>query len=162
LVEDPPWTRPQGLRHTDVIGLGLIALGLGALQVMMDRGEIEDWFSSGFIIVFAALAAVGIWGAIGWLLYARRPVINLRVLADRNFAVSSILMAAMAFILYGSVVALPQLTQQQLGYTATLAGLVLSPGALMVMFLIPIAAGMQRWVPTKYVIALGFAIVSAA
>jgi DHA2 family multidrug resistance protein len=68
----------------------------------------------------------------------------------------------MAFILYGSVVALPQLTQQQLGYNATLSGLVLSPGALLVILLIPVAGAMQRTVPTKYVIALGFAIASAA
>jgi MFS transporter, DHA2 family, multidrug resistance protein len=162
LVEDPPWTRPQGLRHTDVVGLSLIALGLGSLQVMMDRGEIEDWFDSGFIITFAVLAAVGLLGAVTWLLYARRPVINLRVLADRNFAVASILMASMAFILYGSVVALPQLTQQQLGYDATLSGLVLSPGALLVMALIPVAAGLQRVMPVKYLIALGFGIAGLA
>ncbi len=162
LIEDPPWTRPRGLRHTDVVGLSLIALGLGSLQVMMDRGEIEDWFGSSFIIAFACLAALGILGAIAWLLYAHRPVINLRVLGDRNFAVASLLMAVMAFILYGSVVALPQLMQQQLGYTATLAGLVLSPGALLVILLIPIGASVQRVVPTKYVIAFGFVVAGSA
>lgn len=162
LLEDPPWTRAQGLHHIDVIGLSLIALGLGCLQIMMDRGEDEDWFGSNFILFFAGLAAVGILGAVAWLLYERKPVINIRVLGDRNFAMASILMAAMAFILYGSVVALPQLAQQVLGYNATLAGLVLSPGAALLIVLIPVVGRLQRIVPTKYIIASGFLIMGSA
>ena len=162
LVEDPPWTRAQGLHHIDVVGLSLIALGLGCLQIMMDRGEDEDWFGSHFIIVTTCLAAFGILGAVAWLLHERRPVINIRVLGDPNFAMASLLMACMAFILYGSVVALPQLTQQVLGYNATLAGLVLSPGAALLIVLIPIVASLQRIVATKYIIAIGFAIIGLA
>jgi DHA2 family multidrug resistance protein len=162
LVDDPPWTRAQGLRHIDIVGLSLIALGRGCLQIMMDRGEEEDWFSSHFILAFACLAALGILGAVAWLLYERRLVINIRVLGDRNFAMASILMAAMAFLLYGSVVALPQLAQQVLGYDSTLAGLVLSPGAALLIILIPMVGRLQRIVPTKYVIAAGFFILGSA
>ncbi len=79
--------RPQHVR-IDYIGLGLITLGLGCLQVMLDRGEENDWFTSGFILTFAILAAIGILGAITWLLYAE-PVVDLRVLKDRNFAMGS-------------------------------------------------------------------------
>jgi len=146
----------------DVIGLSLITLGLGCLQIMMDRGEDDDWFGSNFILLFAALAALGILGAIAWLLYEKRPVVNIRVLGDRNFAMASILMAAVGFLLYGSAVAIPQLAQQVLGYDATLAGLVLSPGAALLIILIPIVERLQRVVPTKYIIATGFFILGSA
>jgi DHA2 family multidrug resistance protein len=129
LLEDPPWERKSDKKLTiDWPGIGLIALGLGCLQVMLDRGEDEDWFASDFTRIFAVLTAVGIVGAIYWLLYAKKPVVDLRCMADKNFAVSSLLMAGMAMILYGSSVVIPQLAQQDLGYTATWSGLVLSPG----------------------------------
>ncbi len=160
LIEDPPWARPHGLREIDAIGISLIALGLGSLQVTMDRGQDEDWFASDFIRTFAAMAAIGLLGAVTWLLYAKKPVINIRVFADRNFAMSSALMAAMAFILYGSVVLLPELAQTVLGYDATLSGLLLSPGAALLIVLIPLAERLQRLVKTKYVVTLGFAILS--
>jgi len=162
LVEDPSWTRARGLARIDVIGLSLITLGLGCLQIMMDRGEDDDWFGSNFILLFAALSALGILGAIAWLLYEKRPVVNIRVLGDRNFAMASILMAAMGFLLYGTAVAIPQLAQQVLGYDATLAGLVLSPGAALLIILIPIVERLQRVVPTKYIIATGFFILGSA
>ena len=103
----------------DWTGIGLIALGLGCLQVMLDRGEDDDWFYSNFIRTFAVLTLVGIIGAIYWLMYARKPVVDLHCMKDRNFAISSLLMAGMAMILYGSSVVIPQLAQQDLGYTAT-------------------------------------------
>ena len=70
----------------DYVGLGFIILGLGAFQIMLDRGEDADWLNSGFIRLMAVLAAIGIVGAIYWLLYAKKPIVNLRVMGDRNFA----------------------------------------------------------------------------
>jgi DHA2 family multidrug resistance protein len=128
----------------------------------MDRGEDADWFGSDFIRTFAALATVGILGAIAWLLYTRDPVVNIRVLGDRNFALASILMVAMASVLYASAVVIPQLAQQVLGYNATLAGLLLSPGAALLTLLIPLVTGLQKIVPTKYLIAIGFASLGSA
>jgi len=162
LVEDPPSAKAQGFQHVDAIGIALISLGLGCLQVTLDRGEDEDWFGSGFIRLSAALAVLGLLGSVAWLLSARRPVINIRVYADRNFAMASVLMAAMAMLLYGSVVLLPELAQTVLGYTATLSGLILSPGAALLIVLIPVVVQMQKVVPTKYVISLGFVILAAA
>jgi DHA2 family multidrug resistance protein len=126
---------------------------------MMDRGEDDDWFGSTMICVFAGLAVFGILGAIAWLLYARKPIVNIRVLADRNLALCSVLMVVMAMVLYGSAVVVPQLAQQVLGYTATLAGLILSPGALVLSILIPLVSVLQKAIPTKYVIALGYFIL---
>jgi DHA2 family multidrug resistance protein len=159
LVRETDEPKPKTI---DGIGLALIAIGLGSLQIMIDRGEDEDWFSSPFICVFAALAVVGILGAIAWLLYAKDPIVNIRVLKDSNLAISSVLMVAMASVLYASAVVLPQLAQQVLGYTATLAGLILSPGALLICFMIPMVNKMQSVVPTKYIICLGFVCMGAA
>ncbi|MDW8848027.1 DHA2 family efflux MFS transporter permease subunit [Erwinia sp. MMLR14_017] len=158
LLEDPPWERKQakGKLNIDYIGIGLITLGLGCLQVMLDRGEDDDWFHSNFIITFAVLTAIGLVGAVYWLLYAKKPVVDLHCLKDKNFAVASILMAGMAAILYGSSVVIPQLAQQDLGYTATWSGLVLSPGAVLIVLSIPLVLKLMPIVQTRWLIAFGF------
>ena len=161
LVEDPPWAkaRPRGI---DYIGLALITLGLGCFEVVVDRGEELDWFGSNFIVVMAILAVMGIAGAIAWLLYTDTPVVDLRVLKDRNFAIGCVMIAAMACVLYASAVIIPQFAQQQLGYTALWAGLILSPGGLVVIVLIPIVSQVSRLVPLKYVIAFGFFVMGCS
>ena len=159
LVEDPPWLKNEPKRRIDIIGITLISIGLGCLQVAMDRGEDEDWLGSGFIRIMFLLAFLGIAGAIGWLLTAKRPVVNLHVMADRNFALGVIMIGAMAFILYSSAVIIPQFAQQIIGYTATLAGLILSPGGLVIIMLIPIITRILPHVPTKYLIATGFTLM---
>jgi DHA2 family multidrug resistance protein len=159
LVEDPPWVvrASQGNRSTDYIGIGLIALGLGCMQIMLDRGEDADWFGSNFVILFATLAALGIGSAIAWLLYAERPVVDIRVFKDRNFALGSLMIFAMAAVLYSSAVLIPQLAQQTFGYTALLAGLLLSPGALIIIFLIPLVGRfLVPFVQTRFIIGFGF------
>ncbi|EXU73430.1 DHA2 family efflux MFS transporter permease subunit [Erwinia mallotivora] len=158
LLEDPPWERKwaKGKLNIDYIGIGLITLGLGCLQVMLDRGEDDDWFHSNFIITFAVLTAIGLVGAVYWLMYARKPVVDLHVLKDRNFWVASLLMAGMAMILYGSSVVIPQLAQQDLGYTATWSGLVLSPGAVLIVLSIPLVLKLMPLVQTRLIIAFGF------
>ena len=163
-VEDPPWEQKKDRKELglDVIGIGLIALGLGCLQVFLDRGEDDDWFKSGFITTFAILSAIGIVGAIFWLLYAKKPVVDLRVLKDKNFALSSICMVGFASILYGSAVLVPQLAQQQLGYTATLAGLVLSPGAMMIVAIIPVVSKLMPIIQTRHLVGFGFFLMACA
>jgi DHA2 family multidrug resistance protein len=161
LVEDPPWAAKLKV-GIDYIGLSLIAIGLGFMQIVLDRGEDEDWFSSGFIVACACIAAIGIVGAVCWLLYAQKPVVNIRVLKDRNFALGSLMIFAMAAVLYSSAVVIPQLAQTVLGYTATLAGYILSPGALMVVFAIPFVGKLMPLVPLKYMIGLGFTILGCS
>ena len=147
----------------DFVGLSLIALGLGCLQIVLDRGEDEDWLSSAFIRTFAILTVIGISGAIAWLLYAKNPIVNIRVLADRNFAMGCVCIFTMAAILYSSAVLLPQLAQRELGYTATWAGLILSPGALMLVMFIPVLSKLilPRF-QTRYIIGFGFFVMGCA
>ena len=161
LVEDPPWAN-KGNKNVDYIGLCLITLGLGAMQIVLDRGEDEDWFGSRFIILFASLAFVGLAGAVVWLLYARKPVVNLRVMKDSNFSVACMMIFAMAAVLYSSAVILPQLAQTVLGYTATLAGYILSPGAFLVVLAIPLLGKIMPSVPLRYMIAIGFTIMGCS
>lgn len=169
LVEDPPWVvRRQlgqggGKLRVDYVGLLLIALGLGSLQIMLDRGEDNDWFNSGFIRLFAILAAVGISGAIVWLLTTKNPIVNLRAFMDRNFAVGSVMIVGFGAILYSSAVLLPQLAQQRLGYDATLAGLILSPGGLVIIALIPLVGRyLLPNIQTRYIIGFGFFTLGCA
>ncbi len=155
LVEDPPWAVKRSA-PIDVIGLSLITVGLASLQIMLDRGEDDDWFGSPFIRVATFLAVTGILGAIGWLLIAKRPVVNIRVFANVNFAVGAMLIGAVGFILYSSAVLIPQFSQQVIGYTALLAGLVLSPGGLGIILIIPFVNFAMKRIQPRYVIAFGF------
>ncbi|CAH2600081.1 DHA2 family efflux MFS transporter permease subunit [Rhodovastum atsumiense] len=162
LVEDPPWAN-EGETRIDAIGVGLIALGLGCLQITLDRGEDEDWLGSPFIRVSALLTVIGLVGAVAWLLWTRRPVVDLRVLKDRNFAVGSALISAMAMLLYSSGVVIPQFAQTVLGYTATLAGYVLSPGAILVAITIPVVGKLLLpRVQTRFVVLFGFICLAVA
>lgn len=161
LVEDPPWLKRLS-RNVDFIGLALITLGLGCLQVTLDRGEDEDWFGSRFIQITAALALIGILGAIGWLLTARRPIVNLDVFKDRNFAMGSVCIATTGGVLYAGAVVIPQFSQTLIGYNATWSGLILSPGGVMIIILIPIVTRLMRVVQTRILIATGFLIMGAA
>ena len=164
LVEEPPETEEK--RRTappfDFIGTGFIALALGCMELAADRGEDYNWLGSGFIQIMILLSVAGYVSGITYLLYARHPVVDLRVFKDRNFALGWLGIAIMGFVLYASAVLIPQFAQQQLGYTATWAGLVLTPGAVVLVMLIPVAGKLLNVVPVKWVIASGGIALCAA
>jgi MFS transporter, DHA2 family, multidrug resistance protein len=158
-VEDPPWVLADRARPQDIdyVGLALIGIGLGSLQVMLDRGDNLDWFNSAQIRILALIAAATLTGAACWLLMTDKPVVNLRALGNRNFAVGSFTVFGIGAILYSSNALLPILAQSWFGYTALSSGLLMSPGAALMIVLIPISA---MWVmpnvPTRLVLAVGF------
>jgi MFS transporter, DHA2 family, multidrug resistance protein len=160
MVEDPPWIKDsiERAKHTpvDYMGLGLIAVGLGALQVVLDKGQREDWLASHFIQISTATAVLGLLAFILWELREKNPVLNLRLLKNRNLAVSNLLMFTLGAVLYGSTVLIPQFLQTLLGYTAQLAGMALSPGGLVVMAMMPIAGFLVSRVDPRKLIAFGF------
>jgi DHA2 family multidrug resistance protein len=162
LVEDPPWVKERRSHGVDYIGLGLIIVGLGCLEIMMDRGEDSDWFNSSFIRTMAVLSFLGITGAIAWLQVAKRPIVHLDVFKDRNFATACLMIAATGALLYASAVTIPQMAQVYLGYTATWAGLILSPGGLMIIFMIPFISKLLKRTPARNLIAGGFTIMGCA
>jgi len=165
LVEDPPWVKADRARLIDVdyVGLSLIAIGFGALQLMLDRGEDYDWFASPTIRMAGLVAAVGIIGATSWLLMTEKPVVDLRVLADRNFAVASVVCFGIGLTLYSSMVVIPLLAQGWLGYTALWTGMVLSPGAAVMIVMIPLVGRVVLPnISTRYIIGFGFFSIGCA
>src|SRR6516162_2544492 len=130
LVSDPPFMKRVNLKEgfrVDYIGLGLISLGLGSMQIILDKGQREDWFASDFICLFFVLMLVGVIAGVIWELRAKDPVVDFRMLKNRNFAIATTAMFFLGFVLYSSTVLIPQLLQELLGYPAELAGLALSP-----------------------------------
>jgi MFS transporter, DHA2 family, multidrug resistance protein len=165
LVSDPPHMKrakvTEGFR-IDYIGIGLISLGLGSMQIILDKGQREDWFSSVFIQVFFVLMLVGIIAGIIWELRHKDPVVDLRMLKDRNFAVATLAMFFLGFVLYASTVLIPQFLQEMMGYTAELAGLALSPGGAVIMFMMPVVGFLVSRVNTKYLITFGCTVSAVA
>ena len=139
----------------DVGGFVLVATFLGALEVALDRGLIDDWFASNFIVVVAIACALAFVLMIPWELGRRDPMIDIRIVASRQFAASLLIMLALGTILLTTTQVLPQLVQQNFGYTATWAGLVLSPGGLATMAMMPVAGRLSAKVQPRYLIAIG-------
>jgi DHA2 family multidrug resistance protein len=152
LISDPPYMKKANLKagfRIDYIGIGLISLGLGSMQIILDKGQREDWLSSNFIRVFFALMICGIIGGILWELRQKEPVVDLKMLKDRNFAISTMAMFFLGFVLYASTVLIPQFLQELLGYTAQLAGMALSPGGAVIMCMMPVVGILVSRVDTR-------------
>jgi DHA2 family multidrug resistance protein len=153
----------RGGIKVDYVGFALVALGLGALQVVLDKGQENDWFASNFILIFAIFAAVGILGVIFWELFvAKEPIVDLSLFRDRSFLFTNLMMFATFFILLTTTQLLPQFVQQLYAYDATRAGLILMPGGFMVMLLMPVVGFLVRKIQPKYLIAFGFIISACA
>jgi DHA2 family multidrug resistance protein len=160
LIFDPPYLVRKGISKIkiDYIGLGLLSVGLGFLQVVLDKGQREDWFGSNFIIACALLAGAGLVGALVWELITDDPVVDLRMLKDRNYFLATVTMFMLGFVLYGSTVLLPIFLQTMMGYTALLSGLVLSPGGLLVLLLLPVVGRLVQKVEARWLVAVGLTI----
>ncbi len=163
LVFDPPYLERKSLRQglkIDYIGLGLLSVGLGFLQVVLDKGQREDWFGSHFIIWCSVVTVAALVGALLWELRTDEPVIELRLFKERNFLIATITMFVLGFVLYGSTVLLPILLQTLMGYTAMLSGLVLSPGGIAVLFLMPVVGVLLRKVEARWLVIFGVGVTS--
>ena len=166
MVEDPPWLREERVRsrhvRVDWFGLGLVTIAFGSLQVVMDKGQEDDWFSSPFIVVFSMATVICLLGTLVWEWAHPNPVVNIRLFRRRNFAVSVGLMFTLGGVLYGTTVLLPLFLQTLMGYSAQSAGEVLSPGGFVTMAMMPLAGFLVSRVPSKYLIAAAFAGISLA
>ena len=144
----------------DVVGFVLVATFLGALEIVLDRGLVDDWFSSSFIVTFAVISAIAFMLMIPWEISRRNPVIDIRMVGTRQFGACFVVMLATGAILYATTQFLPQLVQQNFGYTATWAGLVLSPGGLITMVMMFVVGRLSGRVQPKYLIIAGAIIVA--
>ena len=172
IVEDPPYVKKQvaesqkGGIKLDFLGFGLLALTFGSLEFVLDKGQEDDWFSSHLIAFFTVAMVVAfvlmIWWELRQLRVGHRPILNLTLFYRRNFAISFTLMFVLGFSLYGTTILIPQFVQTLLGYTAELAGLVLSPAGLMMMAMMPVVGFLVGRVDPRKLIAYGFVMLTIA
>lgn len=144
----------------DYIGFGMLALGLGTLQIALDNAEQYDWFSNSVITLLFSIAAIAIIATIIWLLRQKHPIVNIRLFKIPSFAVSCIMMFFTGMFVVVTVTLLPMLVQRELGYTALDAGLILVPGGTALLLMMPIVGNLSNKIQPKYLVAFGM-LVSA-
>jgi MFS transporter, DHA2 family, multidrug resistance protein len=164
LIEDPPYFRRRKLSETkiDYIGLGFVALGLGTLQVVLDKGQRDDWFESHFITVFTIIAVASLIFVTFWEWHHKDPIIDLHLFRDRTFGISNFLMFMLGFALLGSTLLLPLFMQTLLGYTAEQAGLALMPGGLTIMILLPLVGFLLSRYSPRWLLVFGLVMLSTS
>ena len=160
LVDDPPWIKGDfsRLRNMDYLGLSFLVIAMGGLQIMLDKGEENDWFSSDFIRTFAFLFVAGMIGLVLWEWRRKNPLINLKLFRFKNFAICCFLMALVGGVLNANTVLQPQFLQQLLGYNATTAGMALTAGGIAVLVMMPIAGFATGKVAARWLAMIGFTL----
>ncbi len=158
-VFDPTFQeRRQKGEKVDYIGLALLAIGLGSLQIVLDKGELKDWFSSGQIVILTSVAIIALVSLVLWELHHERPIVDLRIFKDRSFATGNFVMFLAFFAFFGSIVLLPLYLQTLMGYTAYLAGWVLGPGGAIALFMLPFVGKMTERIDARVLLAVGLLI----
>lgn len=158
ILVDPPYLKRLSFKDTkqiDFIGFGLVVLGLASLEIVLDEGQRSDWFSSPFIVAFAIIAVVGLISLVFWELKHEHPVVNLRLLKDRTFASSTVMLFALGFVLYGSTFLIPTFLQTMIGFDATTSGLAMTPGGFVILVSMPIVGALVHKVDTRFLVAYG-------
>jgi MFS transporter, DHA2 family, multidrug resistance protein len=168
MIEDPPHLvaereklKRQGVK-VDYWGFAFLIVGLGSLQYVLDRGQENDWFADNGIATMAIAAGLGIVAFIWWELKQENPLTDLRLLKNPNFAIANVMMFLVGFILMGSTQLIPQFVQSLMGYTATDAGMVLSPGGLSIIFLMPLVGRLISRIDARHMIVFGLALSGVA
>jgi DHA2 family multidrug resistance protein len=171
LIQDPPsftaereTAKAQGHMRVDGTGIVLITLASAALEIALDRGQIDDWFGSRYITAMIVIGVAGWIGTVLWELRVKDPVIDFRLLANRNFAIASALFFVFGIGLFGSTTLIPQMLQSLYGFRAIDAGLVLGPGAFVITLLAPISAQLlqRQWVSAKTLAFLSLSTIGAS
>jgi DHA2 family multidrug resistance protein len=171
LIHDPPAftqerleAKAAGRMSVDTTGILLITLASAALEVSLDRGQIDDWFGSPFITTTIVIAVVGWIGTILWEGWVKEPIIDFGLLRNRNFAIASILFFVFGIGLFGTTTLIPQMLQSLYGYRAIDAGLVLGPGALVITLLAPVSAQLlqRHLISAKTLVFASLSFISLA
>jgi DHA2 family multidrug resistance protein len=161
-IEDPPYLRRRSAGRIDWPGLGLLAVWLGGLQIMLDKGQEEDWFASSWIVTLVIITVVGLGAFLARELTTSDPIVDLHVLRDRNFATGVAMITLVGFVLYGTISLLPLFLQTLLGYPATQSGYATSPrgfGAVAAMLTVGRLVGR---IDTRWLIGTGFTLLAVS
>ncbi len=162
-IFDPSYqqTRAEG-EEVDYVGIVLLCLGLGSLQILLDKGQMEDWFSSNLIRTLSCVAGVSLVGLVFRELRQKRPILDLRIFRDRSFATGCSVMFMAFFAFFGSIVLLPLYLQTLMGYTAFLAGIVLGPAGGIALLMLPIAGKLTERIDARYLLGYGLIITACS
>jgi DHA2 family multidrug resistance protein len=158
LIEDPPYLsrlKTAGVK-LDYIGVALLILGVGALQVILDRGQEDDWFGSRFIVTLAIVSGVCLVSLVIWEWFSKHPIIEVRLFKSFNYLSANLMMFCLGVLLFSSLVMMPLFLQTLLGYTAEVAGLVLSGGGLVLVFAMPVVGQLTTKFQARHIIAFGW------
>lgn len=161
-IIDPPYMRAQGIRRIDGIGIGLMAVGLAALQILLEEGETDGWFANPFITTLAVVSVVALTVFILWELRQEEPAVNLRVLKNASFASGTIVIGVLGLALWGGMILMPLFFQQILGYSATQAGVTLIPRSLSMLLMMPIAGLLYNRLGVYIMLPIGLLISGGA
>src|SRR5712671_3445359 len=153
-IFDPPYLKAES-RKVDYWGIGMLAVGIGALQIVLDKGQEEDWFSSNMILILSIVAAVTLIALIWHLLTTAEPIVDLRVFKERSYAVGVFLMTVVGFVLYGSMVLLPVMLQTLLGYPPLQAGIAMAPRGIGSFFMMPLTGLMTGKMDPRKLLTAG-------
>jgi DHA2 family multidrug resistance protein len=161
-VEDPPYLakiKAAGVK-LDYIGIALLTLGVGALQILLDKGQEDDWFGSRFITTLIVTSTVCLISLVIWEWYQKAPLIDVRMFKSFNFASASLMMFTLGIMLFSSLVLMPQFLQTLVGYTSELAGFALSAGGLVLLIEMPIMGQLTTKIQARRLIAFGWLALS--
>jgi MFS transporter, DHA2 family, multidrug resistance protein len=158
LVEDPPYLSrvKKGIARFDYIGFALLALGVGALQIALDKGQEDDWFGSHFITTLIIIAVIGLVSMVIWEWFHKEPIVDVRLFKNFNFASTNVMFFVVGVVLFSSTVLLPQFLQTLMGYTAEAAGMVLSAAAILLLFVLPVVGRLLARYQARYLLAFGW------
>ena len=158
LVEDPPYIARLKARLSgfDFIGFSLLTVGVGALQIVLDKGQEDDWFGSHFITTLVVIAVAGLVSLVIWEWFQKQPIVDVRLFKNFNVATTNLMFLMLGAALFSSTVLMPQLLQTLMGYTAQKAGMVLSAGALVVLVVLPMVGKLTTKFQARHIIAFGW------
>ena len=156
-IFDPPYLRAES-RKVDYWGIGMLAVGIGALQIVLDKGQEDDWFSSNMIVILTVVSAVTLSALIWHLLTTDDPIVDLRVFKERSYAVGVFLMTVVGFVLYGSMVLLPVMLQTLLGYPPLQAGIAMAPRGIGSFFMMPLTGMMTGRFDARKLLTAGLLV----
>jgi DHA2 family multidrug resistance protein len=161
-IIDPPYMRGRGLQRIDGVGIGLMAVGLASLQVLLEEGERDGWFTSPFILSLTVVSVVALAAFIVWELRTPAPVVNLRILTDVSFAAGTLIIGIVGLVLFGSLILLPLFLQNLLHYDATQAGLALMPRSLVMVLMMPVAGMLYNRLGVYVMLPFGLVVSASA
>jgi DHA2 family multidrug resistance protein len=163
-VEDPPFLKRTSLRESkvDYIGFGLLAVGIAFLQIVLDKGQEDDWFASHFITTLSVISVICLVALVIWELRVKEPILDVRLFANVNFATASVMMFMVGAVSFSTTVLMPQFLQTLMGYTAESAGMVLSAAALILLVELPLVGQLTSRIQARYLIAFGWGILTWA